>query len=382
MKFSILLICLFLCQLEDSNAGRSLQNKDSFTIIGKTKGFKDGAMLYLRKAESGSLSDNLDSARVINNSFTFKGTVSEPAPYTIHTGYTGWYGQPPETFNRLDFWISNSTIYINDEIGNLKFAKIYGSQLQNDNNDLIQAINPMYSTLDSMRRIIEGLPPADSVRNRELKTKFRKLNAERFNSEVSFIKTHPKSIISVYLLNIYKQTLGEEASKDLYVLMDPQIRNSGEGVSVKQYIGFPNSVAIGDKYTDLELPDLNGKLIKLSSLKNKYILLEFWAGWCGPCRMENPRLQTLYNNYKKKGFEIYGVSLDSKRDGWQSAVNEDKINWITVSDLKGFNYSEAASIYNIQEVPSNYLINKKGIIIAQNISGAQLEKKLKEIFKE
>ena len=126
-------------------------------------------------------------------------------------------------------------------------------------------------------------------------------------------------------------------------------------------------MAIGDKYTDLELPDLNGKLIKLSSLKNKYILLEFWAGWCGSCRMENPRLQTLYNNYKKKGFEIYGVSLDSKRDGWQSAVNEDKINWMAVSDLKGFNYSEAASIYNIQEVPSNYLINKK---------------KLKEIFKE
>lgn len=381
MKISILLMCLFFSQIGDSKAGASQQNKDSFTIIGKTKGFKDGAKLYLRKAESGNLKDNLDSARVINNSFTFKGTVSEPAPYTIHTGYTGWYGQPPETFNRLEFWISNSTIYINDEVGNLKLAKISGSQLQNDNNDLIQAINPLYSTLDSMKRIIEGLTPADSARNRELRTKFRELNSERFNSEINFIKTHPKSIISIYWLNIYKQTLGKESTRELYVLMDPQIRNSPDGSSVKQYIGFPDQVSVGDKLTDIELPNLNGKLIKLSSLKNKYILLEFWAGWCGPCRLENPRLLTLYNKYKPKGFEIYGVSLDQKIEGWQSAVNEDKMSWITVSDLKGSNYSEAASIYNVQGVPSNYLINKKGIIIAKNIMGEDLEIKLKEIFK-
>jgi thiol-disulfide isomerase/thioredoxin len=382
MKILILLMCLLLFYIDPSNAGISLQNKDSFTIIGKTKGFKDGSMLYLRRAESGHLSDNLDSACVINNSFTFTGTVSEPAPYTIHTGYTGWNGQPPETFHRLDFWINNSTIYINDGIGDLKLAKISGSQLQNDNNDLIQAISPLYSTLDSIGRIIEELTPADSVRNRELRTKFRKLNSERFNSEISFIKTHPKSIISIYWLNIYKQTLGKDTSKELYVLMDPQIRNSADGVSIKQYIGFPDPITVGYKFTDIGLPDLNGKLIKLSSLKNKFILLEFWAGWCGPCRLENPRLLTMYNKYKPKGFEIYGVSLDTKREGWQNAVNEDKINWITVSDLKGSNYSEAASVYNVQGVPSNFLINKKGIIIAQDIRGEQLETKLKEIFKE
>jgi hypothetical protein len=101
-----------------------------------------------------------------------------------------------------------------------------------------------------------------------------------------------------------------------------------------------------------------------------------------PCRLENPRLLNLYNKYKQKGFEIYGVSLDNNREGWQSAVIEDKINWITVSDLKGSNYCEAALIYNVQGIPCNYLINKKGIVIAQNIKGEHLEKKLKEIFKE
>jgi len=382
MKIISLLICLLLFQMNDSNAGNTLQNQDSYTIIGKTKGFKDGTKLYLKKTESGSLKDNLDSATVINNSFTFKGRVSEPSQYTLHTGYTGWFGRPPETFYRLNLWISNSTIYFTDEVGNLKFPKISGSQLQNDNNDMIQTINPLYSKLDSIGRIIDELTPSDSVRNRTLRTLWRKLDAERFNSEINFIKTHPKSIISIYILNIYKSTLGKQASKDLYVQIDPQIRNSPDGKSIKGYIGFPDLVSIGDKYVDIELPNLNGKPIKLSSLKNKYILLEFWAGWCGPCRLENPRLLSLYNKYKQKGFEIYGVSLDDKREGWQNAVKEDKINWITVSDLKGSIYSEPASIYNVQGIPCNYLINKKGIIIAQNIMGENLEKKLNEIFKE
>lgn len=368
--------------MNDSNAAMSPQNHDSFTIIGKINDFKDGAKLYLRKAEPGKLNDNLDSAVVINNSFTFKGRVSEPAQYTLHTGYTGWYGQPPVTFHRLDFWINNSTIYINDEVGNLKFAKISGSQLQDDNNDMIQTINPFFSKLDSIGRIIRELTPSDSARNRTLRATFRKLDAERFNSEINFIKTHPKSIISIYVLNIYKQTLGKAKLKDLYFLMDSQIRNTVDGKSIKQYIGLPDPVIVGDKFTDIELPDLNGKPIKLSSLKGNYILLEFWAGWCSPCRSENPRLSRLYNKYKHKGFEIYGVSLDEKKEGWQSAVNEDKMNWITVSDLKGSTYSESASVYIVSGIPHNYLINKKGIIIAQDIMGEVLENKLKEIFKE
>jgi len=382
MKTIFILICLLLCQMNDSNAGTPPQNQDSFTIIGKTKGFKDGTKLYLKKTESGSLKDNLDSATVINNSFTFKGRVSEPAQYTLHTGYSGWLGQPPETFYHLNLWISNSTIYFTDEVGNFKFAKISGSQLQNDDNDMIQTMNPFYSKLDSIGRIIRELAPSDSVRNRTLRTLWRKLDTERFNSEIYFIKTHPKSIISIYLLNIYKQALGKAKSKDLYSLMDTQIRNTVDGNSIKQYIGLPDPVKVGDKFVDIELPDLNGKLIKLSSLKGKFVLLEFWAGWCSPCRAENPRLSTLYNKYRQKGFEIYGVSLDEKREGWQSAVNEDKMNWITVSDLKGSNYSESASVYNVSGIPHNYLINKKGTIIAQDIMGENLEKRLKEIFKE
>lgn len=364
-----------------SISGQEIEGQGPFTIIGKTTGFKDSTILYLKKAEGGSLQDNLDSAYVINNSFIFKGYVTEPTQYFIHTGYTGWEGYYPETFSRLAFWVNNSTIYINDKSGNIKFASISGSQLQADNNDLLQKISRLYSTRDSLTRIILSLSPKDSVKSRLLREKGRYLSKETLNAEISFIKSHPRSIISIYLLDIYKTTIGKATTRDIFLQMDPQIRDIANAKAIKEYIGLPKTPAIGDKFTDIELANLNGDLMKLSSLKNKYILLDFWSSGCRACREDNPGLLNLYDKYKHDGFEIYAVCLDEKKEFWQKTVVDDKINWITVSDLKGANKSEAALIYNVIGIPKNYLINKKGVIIAEDLRGEDLEKKLEEIFK-
>jgi thiol-disulfide isomerase/thioredoxin len=352
---------------------------DHFTIIGKTTGFRDSTRLYLQDSKSTSLLDNIDSTYIINNSFTFKGSVSEPKLLIIHTGYTGWQNQPPESFYMVSFFVSNSTIYLNDDIGNLKFSKFSGSELQNDNTDLIQMNKPFILKLDSINKGMMKLNPSDSLMYKILQKEFQKAYEANQQSTVVFIEKHPKSILSAVNLNIFKELYGKEKTKYLYNLLDPKIRNFKDSKSIEDYIQLQYTKNFGD-LVDIELPNLKGELIKLSSLKGKYILLEFWASSCGPCRAENPELLKLYNLYKEKGFEIYAVSLDEDKERWQEAVKDDKISWITVSDLKGSSNSKVAMTYEVTGIPKNYLIDREGKIIAQDIRGDKLTLKLKDIF--
>lgn len=136
---------------------------------------------------------------------------------------------------------------------------------------------------------------------------------------------------------------------------------------------------IGDIAPQIALPDPSGKVIPLSSLRGKYVLIDFWASWCGPCRGENPNNVVMYNKYKSKGFEIYGVSLDAKKDAWEQAIRQDQLSWIHVSDL-GFWQSSVVSQYSFQSIPFTVLVDKNGRIIAKDLRGPTLEAKLQELF--
>lgn len=138
-------------------------------------------------------------------------------------------------------------------------------------------------------------------------------------------------------------------------------------------------LSIGQVAPEISLPDPNGNMVNLSDLKGKYVLIDFWAAWCKPCREENPNVVRLYNQYKDKGFEVFGVSLDRTKDAWVKAIAEDQLTWTHVSDLKYFN-SEAAATYQINAIPATYLIDMEGNIIAKDLRGPSLENKLKELF--
>lgn len=140
-----------------------------------------------------------------------------------------------------------------------------------------------------------------------------------------------------------------------------------------------NAIVIGMEAPEITLPNPEGQMIALSSLRGKYVLVDFWASWCRPCRIENPNLVAAYNKYHESGFEIYQVSLDKTRDNWIKGIEDDNLAWTQVSDLK-FWQSEAAKTYKIQSIPANFLLDKEGKIIAKNLRGDALQAKLSELF--
>ena len=138
-------------------------------------------------------------------------------------------------------------------------------------------------------------------------------------------------------------------------------------------------LAVGQVAPEITLADPSGNMVSLSSLRGNYVMIDFWAAWCKPCRAENPNVVALYKKYNPKGFEVFGVSLDRKKEDWLKAIEKDGLSWTHVSDLQYFN-SEAAQLYNIQAIPATYLLDKEGKIIAKNLRGIALRKKLEELF--
>ena len=338
-----------------------------FTISGFVTGFADSTRLYLDVA-SGS-GKAIDSTYIINGQFHFEGVIKQAAEKVLI-----------KTKNLSDykfFWLENNAIWFKAEKGKFRTAVITGSGTQELEDKLITQITPIRKEQENVHHLIER--DSAALNKERLQKQLQHLGQKEKDAYVQFIINHPASIISANLLSVYATTWGKPTTSDLYRRLTPAIKQTSYGKSVAEYIALNQDIRIGNPYVNFTQLNHKGQPVSVADFKGKILLLEFWASWCGPCRKENPELVKTYLEFKDKGFEILGVSLDDQEASWKAAINTDGLVWPNVSDLKG-DKNKAALIYGINAVPDNFLIDKEGNIIARNLRGEHLKNKLKELF--
>ena len=247
------------------------------------------------------------------------------------------------------------------------------SDLMKPYNEQAQEVRIRYTNAsDSLKKDQEFI----STLNNQMGEIKKKLDAEL----ILFIKKNINSMEGLDALIIYEgQNKGASDIESLFNLLSPGIRKTSVGESFHNNILSAKKTAIGSVAPDFSQNDVNEKPIKLSDFKGQYVLVDFWASWCGPCRVENPVVVEAYQTFKSKNFTVLGISLDNKKDAWINAINKDRLEWSNVSDLKGWK-NEVAQMYGVVSIPHNLLIDPQGKIIAKNLRGEDLKQKLSEIF--
>ncbi len=215
---------------------------------------------------------------------------------------------------------------------------------------------------------------------------YMKLHNRLVKGDIAFIpdyiKQRPNSPLALFLLNSFYigPFLDAERHQPFYDLLSERNKNTPTGKDLKRRLEINQKTAIGKKAPDVSQKDSIGKIIRLSDFKGKYVLVEFWASWCAPCRVENPKLVNIYERFNKKNFEIFGISIDENKKSWLNAMIKDKLTWPNAADLLNEEKNPAARAYGVVGIPHNVLIDPNGIIIGKDLQGVALEKKLEELL--
>lgn len=344
----------------------------SYTINGKLDGLKDGDKLYLYHKYDEQVVG--DSTTAKGGKFVFKGKTPEPNMY--------WLQLAPKARTLLPFFIDKGKVTIEGKVDSISSAVVKNGPTQED----YIAYGNLFKIADKKKQAIvmaynEAQSKGDSKAMEEQRAAYEKSDADIDVELKNFIKTHPRSPVSGFVIYANFQNNPPVAELEaLYQSLDPELRASKFGKVALERLDRMRGTNVGYPALDFTQNDVNDKPVKLSSYKGKYVLVDFWASWCGPCRAENPNVVEAYNTYKNKGFDILGVSLDNTKDKWLKAIEKDNLTWTHVSDLKGWS-NEVAVKYGIQSIPANLLLDKEGKIIAKNLRGEELKARLEELLK-
>ena len=321
-----------------------------FEISGDISGYPDGTSVSFLNQQTGTPEKQTTFQ---NGKFVVKGQLTEPSFVILVFG-----DQPPA----VPLFIENSKVEIKGDKSNIDNLSVTGSKTETQFAEYSKMMKPYENMFNPG---VEKNP--DSV-----------LAVEKISER--FVKMNPSSYVAPLAIIRILQTSENIAKADeLFKLMTEDVKKTSLSKYLDQQLALARINPIGSVITDFSEDDTSGHKIKVSSFRGKYVLIDFWASWCRPCREENPNVVAAFHKYHEKNFTVLGVSLDQARQAWLTAIKMDGLSWTHVSDLKGWG-NQVATMFHITSIPQNILIDPKGKILAKNLRGDALNQKLGELF--
>lgn len=339
---------------------------NEYRINGKIEGATPGWIVLSRVVDNDLVA--IDSVDSQDGSLSFTGTIDMPEAYFLELKTDQKY---------IRFFVEPGDI---DVSGNADNPQFEGGEMQKVYESFGEGTDKFDGERNALYEEFKAATDAqDAQRVEQIRNDAMQIDENQHAFTVDFIKSNSGNVVGPYIVvnNMYQFELDE--LKDFRSSFSPEIVASKYVTMIDEQIQKLESVAIGQQAPVFSQNDTVGNPVSLDQFRGKYLLIDFWASWCSPCRMENPNVVAAYQKFNDKGFEILGVSLDQHKGRWLDAIAADNLTWTQVSDLKGWQ-NEASNQYGVSSIPANFLLDPEGVIIAKDLREAALHEKLEEIF--